>query len=113
VTLGRQLADLVQEQQFLAGTLRVADMAGIGARERSLLVPEKLALHKIGRQRRAVHKRNMKSARTLFLRSKAGQPAGGVGAVPLLDAQCRHFLRGDTVPVFARLSSSVARAMSR
>jgi hypothetical protein len=58
-----------------------------------------------------------RDAGTLFLGLKRSYQRAALAmrdGEPLRDAQwCCHFLRGDTVPVLARLSSSVASVMSR
>ena len=53
--LGRQLADLIQEQHTLSCALGVAEMARLGTREGSLLVAEQFALQEIGRDRGAIY----------------------------------------------------------
>ncbi len=50
----RHLADLVEQQRAALGHLEEADLVGVGAGERPLLVAEQLALDQVLRNRRAV-----------------------------------------------------------
>ena len=50
----RHLADFVEKERAGVGLLEQADVVGVGAGERALLVAEELALHQVARNRRAV-----------------------------------------------------------
>src|SRR5206468_8165596 len=52
--VGWDITDFVQEQRALIRKLHAADLLADGARERTLLVTEQLALKQAGRNRRAV-----------------------------------------------------------
>ena len=69
----RHVADLVEEERAFARPLGIAEMALLRSGERAFLVAEDLALEKLGRDRRAVHRDEGLGAARRYLVQQPGR----------------------------------------
>ena len=110
----RQLADLVEKQDLVAGPLDISVMSGLGAGEGTLLVAEQLALDQFAGNRRAIDRDEwlIGARRVLVNKTRRDLLADAAlagyqeRAVDIGDPRQQHFYlahcRGDNEPAFCR-----------